>query len=248
MDRTFRIAVCNLQTGIGTTRGYWQYLTTAWKYALPHGSAPVERAVDFLEAERIDLAVFSEIEGGSRRTRGVDQVRLISESTQLEEWAFFPTLVLGGRVNQGNAVCSRFPTRHVQNHPLPGIGEPRFMSEAGVTLFGIPSRVFATHLSLDRKVRTPQIQHLAERLREVDEPVILSGDFNIEEDAELELLSKANLEQAASAPTFPSWNPKKRLDHLFLSEHFTIADLDTFDRILFSDHLPLIATLVLNGS
>ena len=28
MAEQFRVATCNLQTGIGTTRGYWHYLLT----------------------------------------------------------------------------------------------------------------------------------------------------------------------------------------------------------------------------
>ncbi len=65
-----RIAVANLQTGIGTTRGYWHYLTTAWKYRLAHDSRPIEQAARFLREADIDIAALCEIEGGSRRTRG----------------------------------------------------------------------------------------------------------------------------------------------------------------------------------
>src|SRR5690554_687457 len=65
---SLRIAVCNLQSGIGTTRGYWQYLTTGWKYWLPHDSNPILEAARFLREARIDLALVNEIEGGSRRS------------------------------------------------------------------------------------------------------------------------------------------------------------------------------------
>lgn len=245
METTLRIAVCNVQSGIGTTRGYWQYLTTGWKYLLPHGSRPLKKAAAFLRTDDIDIATFCEVEGGSRRSRGVDQVGLVSAETPLVHRAFFPTLVIGSRVNQGNGLCSRFPVRPVRNHPLPGAGEPRFLSEAEIQIGDVAIRLFITHLSLERKLRSPQIEHLAEKLRQRRRPTILAGDFNISADAELDLLSEGGLQQAASAPTFPSWKPSKRLDHLFVSEHFTLHSPETFDRFLFADHLPLVATVEL---
>src|SRR5690606_8684199 len=108
MNTRLRIAVCNLQSGIGTTRGYWQYLTTGWKYGMPHDSIPVERAADFLREEDIDVVALSEVEGGSRRSRGIDQLELLAQRSGLREQVFFPTLVLGRRVNQGNGVCARW--------------------------------------------------------------------------------------------------------------------------------------------
>lgn len=61
MAEQLRAATCNLQTGIGTTRGYWRYLLTGWKYLLPHGSAPVRQASSFLTSERVDVAARCEI-------------------------------------------------------------------------------------------------------------------------------------------------------------------------------------------
>jgi endonuclease/exonuclease/phosphatase family metal-dependent hydrolase len=236
-----RIAICNLQSGVGTTRGYWQYLTTAWKYFLPRGSTPVRKALRFLQDEQIDVAAFCEIEGGSRRTRGIDQVRKISEGTDLVHNVFFPTLVLGVRVNQGNAVCSKFPVRFVENHALSGVGEPRFLSEAELEVAGGSVRLFVTHLSLNRKIREPQIHDIAEVVAGGDVPTILAGDFNVTTEAELDLLRDTNLEMAASAPTFPSWKPSRGLDYLFFSDHFSVRETRVFDRFLFSDHLPFLA-------
>jgi len=241
MNTRVRLAICNLQSGIGTTRGYWQYLTTAWKYGFPHDSRPIERAADFLREEDIDLAALSEIEGGSRRSRGTDQLELLAYRSDLPYQAFFPTLVLARRVNQGNAACSRWPLTHINNHPLPGVGEPRFLSEAHVHIDQHKFRLFITHLSLERPVRAPQIRHIAQHIGQEDIPTILAGDFNVKEDAELALLEDTILKKAASAPTFPSWAPKKALDHLFFSNHFELVHHYAFDGYLFSDHLPLVA-------
>jgi endonuclease/exonuclease/phosphatase family metal-dependent hydrolase len=245
MATTLRFAICNLQTGIGTTRGYWHYLATAWKYVLPHHSAYVERAGAFLGEAAVDVAAFCEIGGGSWRTRGVDQAALIARSSPLVHHAFFPAFVAGRRINQGNAFCSRYPVQPIANHPLPGPGEPRFLSEAEVRIDGRAVRVFVTHLSLQLDVRTPQLRRIAALTDRVDRPTVLAGDFNISQDAELQLLAESQLQQVPPCPTYPAWKPARALDHLFFSEHFTIGGSAAFDRFLFSDHLPLTATVTL---
>ncbi len=236
----FRVATSNLQTGIGTTRGWAHYLTTAWKYRYPHGSAPVRDAARFTRDERIDLVALCEVGGGSRRTRGVDQGALLAEASGMDGYAFFPALVTD-RVFQGNAVCARFPVEAVANHALPGVGEPRFLSEAAVVLGGVAVRVFVTHLSLDLGQRGKQIDAIAEIIGACDVPTLLAGDFNVSREDELDLLSGTALQKAASAPTFPSWKPTRALDHLFFSRHFQVERVYAFDAFRFSDHLPLVA-------
>ncbi len=248
MSQRLRIAVCNLQSGIGTTRGYWHYLVSGWKYCFPHDSTPIVRAGDFLRQERVGLALLTEVEGGSARSRGIDQLALISARSGLAHQAFFPTLVLGRRVNQGNAICAQWPLRAIRNHPLPGRGEPRFISEAALTIGGIVCSLFVTHLALERLVRTPQIQHVAELVGREDRPTLLAGDFNISEDAELDLISHSVLERVAALPTFPSWAPKHALDHLFFSSHFRLLAASAFTGWRFSDHLPLVVDLELRDA
>lgn len=240
---TLRVAVCNLQTGIGTTRGYWQYLLTGWKYRLPHDSQPIERAAAFLREEGIDIALLTEIEGGSRRSCWVDQVDLLAQRSRLNERLFFPTRIVGRRVNQGNGIVSRLPLRFGFNRALPGHGEPRFLSEAEVRVADANVRLFVTHLSLEHTLRTSQIHRIASVLAETREPTLLGGDFNISEDAELSLIEEGHLAKALSMLTFPSWRPTRALDHLFLSQHFEVREVYAYDRTIFSDHLPLVVTL-----
>ncbi len=242
MSKPLRIATCNLQRGVGTTRGYWHYLLTAWKYLLPHDSASVRQAATFLDSEAVDVVALTEVGGGSWRTKGVDQTALLAEATPLEHRTFFPTLTAGKRLNQGNALCARFPLCEAKAHELPGTGEPRFLCEADIALRETTVRVCVTHLSLVRPLRTSQIEHVAEILAQrPDVPTILAGDFNVADKSELRLLTKGNLQRTDAGPTFPAWAPSKRLDHLFFSKHFNIIRSYTFSAFLFADHLPLVA-------
>jgi endonuclease/exonuclease/phosphatase family metal-dependent hydrolase len=241
--KTLRIAVCNLQTGIGTTKGYWQYLLTGHRYWFPHGSRQIELAADFLRDARIDIALLCEVEGGSRRSRWVDQVDLLAQRSGLVERLFFPTRIVGRSVNQGNGIVSRWPLRYRFNRALPGYGEPRFLSEASLKANAARLRLLVTHLSLEQTLREPQIHSIADALAGSDEPTVLGGDFNISQEAELDLIQEGHLAKALSQATFPSWRPRRALDHLFLSHHFEVRDVYTYDRWLFSDHLPLIVQL-----
>lgn len=241
--KALKIAVCNLQSGIGTTRGYWDYLLTGHKYWFSRDSRQIEQAADFLREEEIDIALLCEVEGGSRRSRRVDQVDLLASRSGLEERLFFPTRIVGRRVNQGNGIVSRLPLRYCANHALPGQGEPRFLSEAEIPHDDNNLRLFVTHLSLEKTLRTPQIHNIASVLAEASHPTLLGGDFNITEEAELDLIQQGGLAKALSRETFPSWRPRRALDHLFLSRHFEVGTVQVYDKIIFSDHLPLVVTL-----
>lgn len=241
--KTLKIAVCNLQSGIGTTRGYWEYLLTGHRYWFARDARRIEQAADFLREEGIDIALLCEVEGGSRRSRRVDQVGLLAQRSGLQERLFFPTRIVGRRVNQGNGIVSRLPLRYCANHALPGHGEPRFLSEAEALLPDARLRLFVTHLSLERTLRTPQIHNIAHILAETDQPSLLGGDFNISEEAELDLIQQGHLAKALSKETFPSWRPSRALDHLFVSWHFEVGSVQAYDKTIFSDHLPLMVTL-----
>lgn len=82
---------------------------------------------------------------------------------------------------------------------------------------------------------------------ELADPERLSPQGNVSTEAELDLLEESSLRKVTSARTFPSWNPKKRLDYLFFSEHFDIVSSYAFDRFRFSDHLPFVAEVTMKG-
>lgn len=249
MSSAFRIAICNLQLGVGTTKGYWQYLTSGWKYLLPHDSEPIRQAASFLQKESIDIAALCEVEGVSWRSKDTDQLKLLAQTAHLPHSHFFPTYTSGSWKRQGNAVGTRFGIhRTVKNHPLPGRGEPRFLSEAKIQLGAQPVRLFITHLSLYQKMREPQIERVDQIINQEKAPTILAGDFNIAQQDELKLLTESQLQLATSAPTFPSWKPNRWLDHLFFSNHFRIKSCYTFDEFYFSDHLPLLAEVELKSA
>lgn len=236
--KRLRVAVLNLQSGLGTTRGWWDYVVTLRHRVVPRRTRHVERVGAALRREEVDLAIFSEVDGGSGRTAGVDQGRLLRETGGFADHAFFPCFVVGERIRQGNAIHARARVRPVENHPLPGLGEPRFLSEAVVELPAGPIHVFAAHTSLDAAVRREQLCRIRDLVGGHDRPVLLAGDFNARRSDELDELCRT-LRQVPCGPTFPSWKPRWELDHLFVSPHFEALRARVATEVRESDHLPL---------
>ena len=65
---------------------------------------------------------------------------------------------------------------------------------------------------------------------------------------ELETLQRTSLhEPAADQLTFPSWRPRRKIDHIFLSESLEVTRAEVVDYPL-SDHLPIAVEIALPDS
>lgn len=239
-DSSFKVGIFNAQSGVATTRGYWQYLFTAWRYGMPHYSDVLRGFADVVTHLRLDLVGLAEIDAGSRRTKQVDQLALIGNHTPLPHRVFFPTLPLGNSANQGNAILSRFPVLASHNHKLPGLGEPRYLGEARIIIGDTEVDFFTTHLSLSALYRNKQIHAVAEIINASARPVILTGDFNVSDHSEMEIIHQSKLCRVVSGATFPSWRPRRFLDYIFFSGEFQLGKKFVHPG-KFSDHLLLIA-------
>lgn len=237
-----RIALHNVQSGIGTTKGYYQYLSHIFRYFLPHDSSQIEKLGNYVHQQDIDILATAEIDKGSKRTRGVDQVELLQQTAGFDHAHFFPAFRYKTRAHQGNALHSRFPIIKTKNHLLPGSGEPRYLGEAKVYLGDRDLTLFVTHLSLNLLHRQEQIQKISERVNASSGPVVLAGDFNIAHEGELDLLEESRLQKVYTAKTFPVWNPTKRLDYIFASKEVQIREGFVCSEA-FSDHCLLMANV-----
>ena len=234
-----KVISLNLQSGIGMTKGYYQYFTEGWKYFCSHPQPAFQDALTFLSNEKADFVLITEIDGGSARSSSVNQVEAIR--TSLEGHAvFFPTTRYGKRYNQGNAIISRYPILSSLQHELPGRGEKRFLGEAKIKTDEGEIDLFVTHLSLSKTVRILQFEAIKKIIQEKTGPVILGGDLNTHEAVEKKVLMENLFSHAVTAPTYPSWNPKKYLDFILLTDHFHIKKVGVYAGVQFSDHIPLV--------
>jgi len=231
------ISTFNIQSGVGVTKGYWQYLTSFWKYFLPHSQKYIIKTADFIKSENVDIMTLTEIDGGSSRSQNINQLELLSNLTALNESAFFATYKWHRMLNQGNAILTKYPIIESKKYRLPGEGEPRYL---GVALLRVEKRditVMVTHLSLNKQNRAIQIQYISDIVNNTMTPLILSGDFNTDE-SELTILDSTGLERIVNCRTYPSWKPKIAKDFIFVTDHFTI-NKNYIPKINISDHLPV---------
>ena len=129
-----RIVVANIQSGIGVTEGYRQYVTSSWRYLLPHKGQGAMHAGTFLKVEDTDLALLTEVDAGSRRSRNASQVDVIALESGMPHARFFPTRSMGTSINEGNAVLSRFPITSDRSYPLLSRVNPRVLGRTELLL------------------------------------------------------------------------------------------------------------------
>jgi endonuclease/exonuclease/phosphatase family metal-dependent hydrolase len=168
-----------------------------------------------------------------------------------------------GKARQyGNALLSRLPILISDVHHLPGGGEPRSALGTMVELDGGTLWVTATHLSGGNpERRAAQVATVADLHTEGMETGVIVGDFNAEPEApefdalrqrftDAWQLARARDNQAGwrfwrgdEGDTFPARAPRKRIDHVWVSEGVAVAGARVGDGEGASDHLPLVVDL-----
>ncbi len=234
-----RIAVINLQSGIGITKGYREYFTSGWRYLLPHSTKYVRQAGELLKEKGVDIALLTEVEEKGFRSGFRKQTELLREASELPQSEFFATRSLEPLAAEGNAILTRYDIQEVRSHLLKPGTIPRVMGETILSINGKRVHVFVAHLGLRHVYRADQIKRIHKIITERNEPVILGGDFNERDHEAFEILKTAGFSHLATLPTYPSWKPRHQLSVLFLSKHFKEPQFYIPEAKPFSDHLPL---------
>ncbi len=234
-----KILFINFQSGMCMSKGYSQYFTNGWKYIFPHNSISLNDVIEFIKKEKPDAVMFAEIDGTSWRSKNIDQVKIISEKTSLKYNHFFPTRVSGKWINQGNAIISKYELDNNTQIKLPGYGEKRYLCSSNIVIENRVVKYYTTHLSTNKQINLAQRYFIAKKLKRSKNTTILTGDFNIEKDS-LEIIKKyTNMNDVDLKKTFPTWNPTKILDHIFVSNDCEVKKVHVYNEALFSDHLPI---------
>jgi endonuclease/exonuclease/phosphatase family metal-dependent hydrolase len=234
-----KIIFINFQSGMKMIQGHRQYFTSGWKYLFPHNSIALKDVVDFVNREKPDIVSFAEIDGVSWRSKGLNQIKEISNATHLEHSDFFVTRVQGNWIQQGNAVLSRYPILNTKQIKLPGRGERRYLCNANIDVESHILKFYTTHLSTSKQRNKMQRQFIAKKMNSIKTPAILTGDFNIGAEEMKIIKSQTCLRDIKFEPMFPSWKPNIILDHIFVSKECKVIKNTTYKDAIFSDHLPI---------
>lgn len=159
----------------------------------------------------------------------------------------------------GAIVFARWPIIAQQSLVL---SEESVTRGAHVTLdwHGMPIHVLGVHLHwpmgpTNSRLRNRELAGIAEFAAALDAPLIVAGDFNVTPWSShfRDALARSGLSDCAAghglAPSWPAQLPPLgiRIDHCWASKHWRSADVRTGPR-LGSDHLPLIADLLLTAN
>lgn len=147
------------------------------------GRVDLPRIADVIRSARPDLVALQEVDRGTARTGGVDQLAELARMLGMHA-EFGKAIDLQGGA-YGVAILSRWPVASSENHPLPS--SPDYEPRTALTVRfragegGPWLRFTSTHLdnSRDADEKLGQARHLSEVLTPDDaEPAILAGDFN----------------------------------------------------------------------
>jgi endonuclease/exonuclease/phosphatase family metal-dependent hydrolase len=203
----------------------------------------LDRIAGFLGELQPDLIGLVEIDQGSYRSGGKNQVELLAEALGHYHshsvkydfdslWRHVPVLK-----QQGNAFLARDRIRNEKFHYF-----KRGMKRLAIELELEHLVVYLVHLSIGARARHDQLSDLYNLVKNTSKPCIVAGDFNMlwgEREIDL-FLAATGLRNANSRnlPTFPSSQPRRHLDFVLHSRDIAIKDFQ-IPQVTFSDHLPV---------
>jgi endonuclease/exonuclease/phosphatase family metal-dependent hydrolase len=237
----------NIQAGARTDR-YSDYVTRPWSHLLPMREKRGNLDALAGMAQGFDLVGLQETDPGSLRSGFINQTHYLAERGRFPFWSHQPNRRMGGFATSANALLSRLEPQEVVDHPLPGRIPGR---GALLARYGQGSEqllVVVAHLSLGLKSRQAQLAFIAELIEGAPRAVLM-GDFNCEPlSAEMQgLYRRTSLAPPSSSlPSFPSWRPKRAIDHILVSEGIKVRRRWLLEGAP-ADHLPVAAEIEIPG-
>ncbi|MDR3388582.1 MAG: endonuclease/exonuclease/phosphatase family protein [Rudaea sp.] len=233
---------CNILAG-GSVRRYREYVTQSWKQVLPTRSkrGNLDNFAKLLGD--FDLVGLQEADAGSLRSGFLNQTQYLAETAGFPYWSHQPNRKVAQFAASSNGLLTRIKPTEVLDYPLPG----RIPGRGALWVrFGQGKDtliVVVAHLSLGPTARKRQFDFIAELIGGNDH-VVLMGDLNCGTHSdEFKMLFRRTAltpPGESSPPTFPSWQPRRAIDHILVSAGLKVEHLWTLPHPV-SDHLPLAA-------
>jgi endonuclease/exonuclease/phosphatase family metal-dependent hydrolase len=223
-------------------------------FNIQSGLRGLDSVADVIRREHPDVVALQEVDVGSTRAHGEDQVSRLAALTGLKYRAHFGTTTLYGGA-YGIALLSRYPFQSTEQYPLPNPAgaEPRTLAHAVLDVDGREVSVYATHLirrPFNGAARVRQSVFIANVLAKDPRPRLLMGDLNDDPDSRpvrllrRQLQDVARVTRADGTGTYPMplFLPSLRIDYVMACGAFTPVDTRVL-RVGASDHYPVVADL-----
>ena len=242
-----RLLSYNIQSGLTTNR-YAHYVTGGWKHVVPVPSRMrnLERIASLIA--RYDVVGLQEVDAGSLRSGFVDQAHYLADRGRFAHFYEQTNRQIGRISRHSNVFLGRIRPDSIHEYRLPGVigGRGALLIRFGKDEDDVCLYLCIAHLALSRRARKVQLDYLADRIR-TRKHLVLMGDLNCaSESREMHgFRENANLvEPVQGLRTFPSWNPRRQLDHILVSPSLSVEQLEVLS-CRYSDHLPVAMDLLL---
>ena len=237
-----RLLVYNIRYGAGAGARF--HLPIPFGGYLRHTCNNLENITGFIQSCKPDIVGLIEVDGGSFRTRKLNQASVIAKA--LGHYHIYQSKY------DSSSMIRRLPIVNKQVNAFltsEKITTQRFhyfrkgIKRLVIELELANLTIFLVHLSIKFRHRHGQLFDLYKMVREVRKPCIVIGDFNpLWGDDEIELFLAASGLRSANVkdlPTHPSRAPKREIDFMLHSPDIRVTHFEV-PRVPFSDHLPLI--------
>jgi len=239
-DSPLRLLSYNIQACIGS-RHYSDYLVGIRNQVAnsPAKDKTLKKIAKFISG--FDIVCLQELDLGGRRSGFLSQFDALQELSGFRHGAAQTTRIISGISHHGNAILSRHPILETDEHALPGRMKGRGLLVCQIQDYTVAN----THLSLNAKTQMDQLD-LIRKVLKGRENTILAGDFNCRSSRpwlqEFSEMSGLKMITDSSNHTYPSWNPKTDIDHIFASRSLAFTNTRVGD-VRLSDHLPVMTEI-----
>lgn len=234
-----KLLTFNLQVGIQTS-AYHHYVTRSWQHFLPHPERQQRLGMIAEVLSRFDVVGLQEVDGGSFRSSQVNQVQYLAETAGFPHHYQQLNRNLGRLGQHSNGLLSRLHPSQIEEHSLPGTLPGRGAIHARFGDGPDALHLIVAHLSLGQRTQKRQLDYLSELISPLQHVVVM-GDLNCTPDrlqAHGRFCDALPLHPVRPVPSYPSWRPRRALDHILLSSSLQANEVEVLDH-LFSDHLPV---------
>ncbi|MDQ0338920.1 endonuclease/exonuclease/phosphatase family metal-dependent hydrolase [Caldalkalibacillus uzonensis] len=221
------------------------------------GKLNLDRIAKTIHQTGADLIGLNEVDRRfSKRSQYQDQITELAKRLKME-YAFGSSIAIdqtraGTKGEYGNGLLSRFPIMKWENHLFQSIKgiENRGVLHVTVNIEGLSINVFVTQLSLYPPLHKQQVNHVLDLLQDCRGPAIVLGDWNMRpyghrwRKMTCHVQDVWDVKGEGKGATFPSRQPRFRIDYIFVSSHFSVEAVQVvhINREA-SDHLPVLAVL-----
>jgi len=211
-----------------------------------NGRLDLGAIAEVITASDANIIALQEVERYSIRTGFQDQIKKLSEKTEMNYAYSKSTNILNGEY--GNGLLSKYPIEEYKAIDLPSYGEQRTVLRAIINVNGLRLVVYNTHLGLKAIEREEQLEFIMQMISEETLEYILMGDLNTKIN-KLKMVTDTMKDSAQNSEklqqsTFEEEGIQERIDYIFVSSNIKVVNYDVILSEA-SDHYPVISEIVM---